>query len=314
MGSALKDIGSTVEDALPLIGAGAGAMVGGPAGASLGMGLGSALEGTIGGIQSGNQAQSYERQQQAALQADAAARQQFLQRENTLYGPMRQQMFQEAASPYPLNYGPAAGNINAQTLGAQQRMSGVMASHGMGGSGLEAAGLQGLETGRVGELSQAFQRGMQARTQLGMNLLQGYNPTQQAQFGQGGLPYQMQFGGAQQGIYNKGMEQGMGAIGPGLAGALDAYKGMQKAQQQQPFNWGGDQVSTTPGTATMGQTNFLQNYGQSPGLQLSTVEPGAALPGMGAEMPMAQATQVPDMSNGLGLWDPFSMATTAAGT
>lgn len=320
MGSALKDVGQVAESALPIIGAGAGAMIGGPAGASLGMGLGSAVEGAIGGIQSSNSAKSYEEQQQAALQADNAARSQFMNRENALYGPMRQQMFQEAASPYPLNYGPTMGNINTQALGAQQRLAGNMASRGMGGSGLEASGLQGIETSRVGELSKAFQQGMNARTQLGMNLLQGYNPTQEAQFGQGGLPYQMSFGGAQQGIYNQGMQQGMGALGPGLAGALNAYKGMQQSQQDQPggTSWGMGSANENNSPTISGGGVDQFNFGQS--LQPSMVQAGPMLPGwdsgQGAQGLSSDSAGSYDMMSSLMSGTPGLnlMSGTAAGT
>ena len=199
-----------------LSGAGSGAAAGsafGPWGAAIGGAVG-----LIGGMESANKASDYEQQQQNALNADQAARQKYIEQQQATFQPIQQQMAQEAANPMPLNYGANLGNINAQTLQAQNHLGSVMASRGMAGSGQEAAGLQGLEAGRVGELSSAFNTGMNARRQLGLNLLQSYNPLGNAQFGQGALGQQMGFGANQQGIYNQGAQQGFGALGKGLAG------------------------------------------------------------------------------------------------
>ena len=185
----------------------------GPWGAAIGGAVG-----LVGGIESANKAQSYEQQQQNALDADQAARQKYIEQQQATFQPIQQQMAQDAANPMPLNYGANLGNINAQTLQAQNHLGGVLASRGMTGSGSEAAGLQGLETGRVGELSQAFNTGMNARRQLGLNLLQSYKPLENAQFGEGALGQQMLFGADQQGIYNQGAQQGFAALGKGIAG------------------------------------------------------------------------------------------------
>jgi hypothetical protein len=170
---------------------------------------------------SGNKAKEYENQQAAALKADTIARQTYLGQQNNLYGPIQQNLAEEEANPTPLNYGANLGQINQQTQAGEQRLNGMMAKTGMTGSGLQAAGQQGLEMGRVGELSSAFNTGLQARTKLGIGLLQNYNPLGNAQFGQGALGAQMKFGAGEQGLYNTGMEQGMTGFGKGLAGVLN---------------------------------------------------------------------------------------------
>ena len=206
----------------------AGGSVAGPWGAAIGGTIG-----LIGGMESGNQASDYQKQQQQALAADQAKRDAYVAQQQALYAPTQQKLLEEAANPTPLNYGANLGQINQQTQQAGQRMDASMAAHGMTGSGLQGAAQQGLEMGRVGELSNAFNTGLNARTSLGLNLLQHYNPLGNAQFGAGALPQQMQFGAAQQGMANTAMQQGMGAFGKGLAGVMN---GMGQPTQGQQYN------------------------------------------------------------------------------
>ena len=137
---------------------GEGAMVGGGWGALAGGAIG-----LIGGIEASNKADSYENLQRQALAGDQAAREKLMASQEAAYGPMRQQLLQEAQNPTPLNYGQASGQINSQAIQSQNQLGGAMAKRGMTGSGAEAAGLQGIEKNRVGELSSAFQNGLQAR-------------------------------------------------------------------------------------------------------------------------------------------------------
>lgn len=200
----------------------------GPWGAAVGGAVG-----LIGGIESGNKADEYQKQQQQALAADQAKRDQYVAQQQALYAPTQQKLLEEAANPTPLNYGANLGQINQQTQQAGQRMDASMAAHGMTGSGLQGAAQQGLEMNRVGELSSAFNTGLNARTSLGLNLLQKYNPLENAQFGSGALGQQMQFGATQQNEANSAMKQGMGAFGEGLAGVMN---GLGQPTQQTQYN------------------------------------------------------------------------------
>ena len=204
-----------------LQGAASGALGGaalGPFGA-----LGGAALGFIGGQEAENKQNAYEQQQQQALDADQARRNALVGSENAAYGPIRQQLTQEAANPMPLNYGANLGQINQQTQNAQQGLDANMAKRGLTGSGLQASGMQGLQSGRVGELAKAFDTGMNARRQLGMNLLQHYNPLGDASLQTGALGQQMHFGQSEQDLYNKSMQQGYGAVGKGLGGFLSGF-------------------------------------------------------------------------------------------
>ena len=224
MGSnAGQDVSSTLQ------GAGAGAGVGGPWGAAVG-----GLMGLAGGIMSGNKESEYEQQQKAALAADQAKRDAYVTQQEARYAPTQQKLLEEAANPSPLNYGLNLGNINEQSQKSEQRLNATMAAHGMTGSGLQGAGLQGIETGRVGELASAFNTGLQARTNLGMNLLQHYNPLGNAQFGAAALPEQMKFGAGEQALANQGMQQGFGAFGTGLAGVINGLNKPGTPGTQQP--------------------------------------------------------------------------------
>jgi hypothetical protein len=190
----------------------------GPWGAAVGGAVG-----LIGGIESGNKADEYQKQQQQALAADQAKRDQYVAEQKAQYAPTQQKLLEEAANPTPLNYGANLGQINQQTQQAGQRMDASMAAHGMTGSGLQGAAQQGLEMNRVGELSSAFNTGLNARTSLGLDLLQKYNP----------LGQQMKFGATQQNEANSAMQQGMGAFGKGLAGVMN---GLGQPTQQTQYN------------------------------------------------------------------------------
>lgn len=212
-------------------GATQGATTGAAAG-PVGAGIGGIIGG-IGGMMSAQKASDYENQQKESLRADQAKRDAYVAQQEARYAPTQQKLLEEAANPSPLNYGLNLGNINEQSQKSEQRLNATMAAHGMTGSGLQGAGLQGIEKGRVGELASAFNTGLQARTNLGMNLLQHYNPLGNAQFGAAALPEQMKFGAGEQGLYNKGMEQGFGAVGKGLSGFLNGLPGQRP--EQQPF-------------------------------------------------------------------------------
>lgn len=318
MGSnAGQDASSTVQ------GAGAGFAVGGPWGAAVG-----GVIGLAGGIMSGNKESGYEQQQKAALAADQAKRDAFAAQQAQVYQPIETQMAHEAASPLPMNYGANLGAINTQAQQSQQRLGGQMAKMGMVGSGAQAAGQQGIEMGRVGELSSAFNTGLQARNKLGMDLLQHYNPLGNTQLDVGALTSSMNFGAGQQALANQGMQQGFGAFGKGLAGVLNG--GLKLP--------GGTTNDGTNGTAENGvdmnspyvqENNMaaaagvpeqysalpLQGFGGNPGMgSTGTPSGGSEFPAgwdisqTGGGVPAETGTPPTDMGGGLNLWDSFAVA------
>ena len=251
-------------------GAASGAAAGsalGPWGAAIGGGIG-----LIGGMEAGNEASDYQKQQQAALAADQAKRDAYVAQQQGLYAPTQQRLTEEAANPTPLNYGANLGQINKQTLGGEQRLNAQMAAHGMTGSGLQGAGMQGLEMGRVGELSSAFNTGLNARTSLGLNLLQHYNPLGNAEFGNGALKNQMLFGNEEQTMANTASQQGMGAFGKGLAGVMNGLPNPNGQQYNENAVLQDNVVSgmnANPSQMSNDQAMAQQMPGgMSPGLQL----------------------------------------------
>ena len=283
MGSnAGQDASSTLQ------GAGAGASVGGPWGAAVG-----GLMGLAGGIMSGNKESAYEDQQRAALAADQAKRDAFSAQQAQVYQPIETQMAHEAASPLPMNYGANLGAINTQAQQSQQRLGGQMAKMGMVGSGAQAAGQQGIEMGRVGELSSAFNTGLQARNKLGMDLLQRYNPLGNTQLDVGALTSSMKFGAGQQALANQGMQQGFGAFGKGLAGVINGLNkpGTPGTQQPDPQMTSqaamnnseniGDQLSLLSPNNTGASPEDLGYNGTAPGLDLSSMFPDPNIPAGG---------------------------------
>jgi hypothetical protein len=285
--------------------AGSGLVQGVGAGSALGP-WGSAIGGAvglIGGIESGNKASEYQQQQQEALAADQAKRDAYVAQQQALYQPTQQKLLEESANPTPLNYGQNLGQINQQTQQAEQKENALMAAHGMTGSGLQGAGMQSLEMGRVGELSSAFNTGLNARTSLGLDLLQRYNPLLNAQFGEGALPQQMKFGAEQQETYNKGMEQGMTGFGQGLAGVMNMFpktSGQTQVGGANPFGTGGGNPQSQE--QDMMAATVAQGNGISPGLQLQPQSP--AMPqdwdmSQSGQQPMAQTPAESQDLNGL---------------
>jgi len=230
MGQNAQDPGSGMAQ-----GAQAGSSMG-PWGAAIG-----GVAGLFGGISNANKADDAKFAQIQALQADQIKRDQFASQEKNAFDPMRQRLLDEAANPNPLNYGPMAGAINQNYDAAQRNSATQMAQRGMTGSGLQGGQIQGLEMGRAGALAGAFQTGLQARQNLGMNLLQHYNPLGNAQLQVGALPQQVQNGEFQQQLATNQANNAFAAAGKGL-GALETMWSkpnpnsakMQQLQGQMP--------------------------------------------------------------------------------
>ena len=295
-----------------LSGIAAGASVGGPWGAAVG-----GLMGLAGGIMGGKKESAYEEQQKAALAADQAKRDQFAAQQAAVYGPIQKQLGEEAANPTPMNYGANLGAINTQAQQAQQRLGGQMAKEGMIGSGAQAAGQQGIEMGRVGELSQAFNTGLQARNKLGMDLLQHYNPLGNTQLQTGALPSAMKFGAGEQASATAGMQQGFGAFGTGLAGVINGLNkpgGNPGGQQPLSANAYGDwDLANSGGGASPAGLGF----GGNPGMGSTSAQSGGSefpagwdmfQTGGTAAVPAESGGTPTDAGGGLNLWNPFAMA------
>jgi hypothetical protein len=274
--------------------------------------------GLAGGIMSGNKESEYEQQQKAALAADQAKRDQFAAQQAAVYGPIETQMAHEAANPSPMNYGANLGAINQQTQQAQQRLGGQMARSGMVGSGAQAAGQQGIEMGRVGELSQAFNTGLQARNKLGMDLLQHYNPLGNTQLQTGALPSAMKFGAGEQASATAGMQQGFGAFGTGLAGVINGLKkpgGNPGGQQPLSANAYGDwDLANSGGGASPADLGSGGNPGMGftgmPSTQSQEFPAGWDMfqTGGTAAVPAESGGASTDAGGGLNLWNPFAVA------
>jgi len=308
--SAGNDVNSTFQ------GVGTGFAVGGPWGAAAG-----GLMGLAGGIMSGNKESAYEDQQRAALAADQAKRDAFSAQQAQVYQPIETQMAHEAASPLPMNYGANLGAINTQAQQSQQRLGGQMAKMGMVGSGAQAAGQQGIEMGRVGELSSAFNTGLQARNKLGMDLLQRYNPLGNTQLDVGALTSSMKFGAGQQVLANQGMQQGFGAFGKGLAGVLNGGLKLPGGTTPDPQMTSqaamdnseniGDQLSLLSPNNTGASPEDLGYNGMG---WTGTPSGGSEFPAgwdmsqTGGGVPAGTGTPPTDMGGGLNLWDPFAVA------
>jgi len=156
-------------------------------------------------------------QQQAMYQRDLDSREAFQRQQQQLYGPLEQKMIEQASSDQPLYYGQMSGAIQGNYDQAQRGLNTQMAMRGMSGSGLQGAQSTGLEMGRAGALSGAFQQGLQARTNLGMNVLQRYNPAQNQQNMQQGLGQMGGFYGQQAQQFGNAAQQGWGMVGQGAS-------------------------------------------------------------------------------------------------
>lgn len=239
-------------------GAGTGAALG-PWGAA-----GGAVLGAVGGIEAGKQADKYQDQQFNTLAADKTARDAFMAKQNATFQPIQTQLTQEAANPNPLNYGQMAGQINQTADQSNRRMDAGMAARGMTGSGLQAGALQGNEMGRTGALAGAFQTGLQARQQLGMGLLQHYNPLGNAQFGQSALGQNMAFGQNQQVLGINAANNAWGAAGKGLGALTTLMSNPNQSPGIQGSMGQGLGLGNTQGSGA-GEQQGAQSYWSQPG-------------------------------------------------
>jgi hypothetical protein len=125
-----------------------------------GVAVGVAAVGAIGGAVAANQnnkaAEGMFNSQMGLMQQNVNSINAFNQGQQQLYGPLEQQLVQQASSSEPLFFGPMSGQINANFDAGQRNLQTQMAQRGLQGSGLEAGGASGMELGRVGALDTAF--------------------------------------------------------------------------------------------------------------------------------------------------------------
>ena len=169
-------------------------------------------------------------QQQNAANANLALNQQYMQQQESRYGPLMDQYVQQASGSTPLDYGITSGAIQQNYDTAQRNLATQMAARGLSGSGLAGAGTGGLEIGRANALSSAFQQGLVNRRNLGMQVLQHYNPQGAVQGVSNAYGNQQQMYGQYAGMYNQAAAQGYGAASSALGSAAQAY-GMSHPQQ-----------------------------------------------------------------------------------
>jgi hypothetical protein len=214
--------------------------------------------------QSSQAAKDAQGKQEKALGSQLANSQQYQQQQAATYGPIEQGLTREAQSSEPLYYGQMAGAINQNVGAAERNLSTQMAARGMGGQGPQAGVLGGMEMGRAGTLAQAFQSGLQARTQLGQQLLGRYNPAQGVGMENQALSQISGMEGNQQTFYANAAQRGWGNVGQGIQ-ALGTN--LSTPAQSAVANPSIDQ--NTWGTGEMGTLANNPNGGANPGLELT---------------------------------------------
>ena len=196
--------------------------------------------GYMGAKDSADAAESASNKQQQAMLADLAFRKQlyndFLRDYDT---PLLKPLREKAAGEGPMDIGQnwAAIQRNFDTTG--RNVEKALAHGGMLGSGYTPSAAAGLEMGRATALSDAYQRGIQNRDAMRMNLgAMGKSMPQQATGVSQGLTNMAGFYGGQAAQHSAASAQGMG----------NAALGFQSGLQTIGENWGKwfPQQSTQP--------------------------------------------------------------------
>jgi len=161
--------------------------------------------------------------QQDAANANLAMEQQYRQQQEQRYGPLMDQYAQQASGGGPLDYGLMSGQIQGNFDQAQRNLATQMAARGLSGSGLAAGATGGMEIGRANALSGAYQTGLDRRRQLGLSVLQHYNPGQDVQGVSQAYGNQQQMYGQYAGMYGQAAQQGYSSAASALGSAASAY-------------------------------------------------------------------------------------------
>lgn len=231
-------------------------------GAMVGAAAITAVAGGVEANQNSKKAEGLMNQQMGLQQQNVNSVQQFQQGQQQTYGPLEQQLVQQASSDQPLFFGAMKGAVNQNFDQGQRNLQTQMAQRGMAGSGLAAGGATGMELGRSGALDTAFQQGLQSRLQLGQSVLSRYQPMlnqsmlSQAYQGQSGVA------GQQGQMYNQAAQQGWNQVGSALGSAAT---GAMLGGLQQP-------------TGTPALNSVLANGAQQLPVQAPTMAPDIAQP------------------------------------
>ena len=201
------------------------------AGASV-IGTGASL---YGASKSSKAAGSAMGQQKQLAEADMAFRQQQYNRYLGLYGPIEQNLANEAQSSQPLDYDRMAAQIQQNTAGALRNETNMMGMRGIAGSGLDIGAMRGAALGQASELSEARSQGFINRRNLGLTLTGGHQIQNAAQGVMGGYQGLGNMYGNWGNMYNQAAAQGWQNFGQNL-GNLGWALYNSKKKKQEPYS------------------------------------------------------------------------------
>lgn len=187
-------------------------------------------------------AEKAQEMQKKMFDQDLAFRQQMYNEAQTKYGPLEQQMLEQATSNQPLGYEMLSGQMQQQYADALRKI-GEQGNIGMGGlaGGAARQSQFGLATG----LGSAYAQGQMNRLALGQSLL-GRSPTTQLGMNvQGAFGNQAGFYGNQASMYGQLAGLGSQAAAKSLQGL--GYNLGQIYGNQQGYGQQGGIGSTYPG-------------------------------------------------------------------
>lgn len=206
----------------------------------------------MGANKAGKAASSAADQQRNLSLQDLMFRQKMYEDEQRLYGPLRQRLVNEAMSDRPLGYDVTSGQIRRAYADQNRRALGL--AYQMPGSGLMSNALQSGRLNLASDLANAYQRGMDARRQMGMAVAGGDKSAQLGMNYSQGLGNLSNFYGQQANQFNQAAAQGWQNFGQSLSGLAYAlpYAMRGSQQQQTPLGYTGIiPVEQTPGVLPM---------------------------------------------------------------
>jgi len=155
-----------------LSGAASGAAIGSVV-PGVGTAIGAVAGGVIGLVGSSKGDDNSAQQEQLDLQKrDLAFRQQVYDHEVNMTDPLRKQLTAEAMSGQALDYAINSAEIKKNYAAMGRKNLALGYGTGMAGAGLDIARSQTLAMGEASDLAGAWAKGLQAKRQLGQNLLQ----------------------------------------------------------------------------------------------------------------------------------------------
>ena len=235
--------------------------------------------GYMGAEEQADAAASASSKQQQAMLADLAFRKKlyadFLRDYDT---PLLKPLREKAAGEGPMDLGQnwAAIQRNFDTTG--RNVEKALAHAGMLGSGYTPSAATGLEMGRATALSDAYQRGIQARDAMRMNLgAMGKSMPQQAAGVSQGLSNMAGFYGGQAANYSAQSAQSMGNAALGFSSGLQAIgenwgKWFPQQALVQPQASSAPQVAPTATQARALDASAYQPYRPAPIIPQAKIE------------------------------------------